>query len=200
LINQKNKLIFSLAGISFLVIHFTATFFYVAPVEWTGNRLKSYSSFYILPLFHQQWSLFAPSPPTMNKKVKLTVTKENKETETVELFDNHQSWHDLIRFGASGRFILLKGNVLYSVHAEYAHYYELMKNKSDAVKELKKSMGGKAFKNLVKVWLENRFENLRDEKYRVDAEIIFENHKGTTEKRQMKSDTIHLIYQFVKEK
>lgn len=56
------KRIFSIAIISGLCLHFCLIFIYASPFNLKSEKLKFISWYYIYPYFHQQWSLFAPTP------------------------------------------------------------------------------------------------------------------------------------------
>jgi len=178
LITTKNRNIFTVAAIGFLVLHFTATFFYVAPPSWTGERFKIYSNYYMLPLFHQSWSLFAPSPPMVNKKVNLKITKEDGKVYSVVLFDDFIQWHEKVRMGASGRFVMLRGNTLHSVYATHYHIQQNVRDPFDRLNQFKESASGKTFRHMVKNWIEYRYPELKNENYKVNSQLIFENYSN----------------------
>jgi len=196
LITPKNKTIFTLAALGFLIIHFTATFFYVAPPSWTGERFKNYSNYYMLPLFHQSWSLFAPSPPMVNKKVNLKIMDEKGNINTEILFDDFIKWHDKVRMGASGRFVMLRGNTLHSVYATYEHLKSTVKDPFIRLSQFRSSATGKTYRHLVKNWVEYKYPELKNENYKVESEIVFENYKNYILTDKYESDTLKITYGF----
>ena len=66
---KKYPYVKGLLIVSFLLVHFVITYFYVAPDEFNVNGLKQLSGNYIKPVFHQGWSLFAPELPEYNVDV-----------------------------------------------------------------------------------------------------------------------------------
>jgi len=63
---KKYPYVKGLLIVSFLLVHFAITYFYVAPDEFNINGMKHLSGNYIKPVFHQGWSLFAPELPESN--------------------------------------------------------------------------------------------------------------------------------------
>lgn len=63
---KKYPYVKGLLIVSFLLVHFAITYFYVAPDEFNINGVKQLSGNYIKPVFHQGWSLFAPELPESN--------------------------------------------------------------------------------------------------------------------------------------
>lgn len=199
MITPKNKTIFTLAALGFLVLHFTATFFYVAPLSWTGQRFKNYSNFYMLPLFHQGWSLFAPSPPMVNKKTNLTIVFPDGSQKEEVLFSDFVESHHTYRAGISGRFSLLRGNTMHTFYENYIHYQNYVKDPKKNLNYLKSSPGGKALKHLIGKWVEYRYPQLKDQSYQVKSELIFENYKDYLKEERIKRDTVHMQFNYIAE-
>lgn len=195
MITPKNKTIFTLAGLGFLILHFTATFFYVAPQAWTGNRFKIYSGYYILPLFHQSWSLFAPAP-MVNKKVTIDIITSDGKVISEIFFNDFSDWHEKVRMGASGRFVLLRGNILHSVYSTFIHLKKNVKNPNQNIAQFRASPSGKTFQHLVKQWIEFRFPELKNERYKVKAQFIFEDYQNFENRKFFLSDTFNITYSF----
>ncbi len=179
MITPENKKYFSLAALAFLFIHFTCTFIYVAPWSWTGERLKIYSGYYMLPLFHQSWSLFAPSPPMINKKVVVKIIDENgNEREEIFMNDFKES-HNSVRIGASSRFVMLGGNTLHSVYATWEYLEKNVKDPRQKKIQFSESASGKSFKRLVSQWLRYKNPDWNESyKYQVIVEFTFENYSN----------------------
>lgn len=196
MITPKNKKIFTLAALGFLVLHFTATFFYVAPVSWTTQRFKNYSNLYMLPLFHQGWSLFAPSPPTVNKKTNLVIIFPDGRKQKEILFHDFMEAHHTYRAGISGRFSLLRGNTMHTFYDNYIHYKNYVKDPKKNMSYLKKSPGGKTLKHLIEKWVEYRYPELKNQNYRVEADMIFENYKDYLKTEQIKRDTVRMSFNY----
>lgn len=195
LINPKNKTIFTLAGLGFLFLHFSATFFYVAPPSWTGQRLKNYSGYYILPLFHQGWSLFAPAP-MVNKKVTIDIITKDSIVKSEVFFDEMIEWHNKVRMGASGRFVMLQGNTLHSVYQTFLYLKENVKNPNQNISQFKESVTGKTFQYLIRKWVEFKYPELKDDEYKIRAQLVFEDYQNFEEEGNFVSDTFNITYGF----
>lgn len=195
MITPKNKTIFTLAGLGLLFMHFSATFFYVAPPSWTGERLKIYSGYYILPLFHQSWSLFAPAP-MVNKKVTIDIISEDGKVIKEVFFDDMIDWHEKVRMGASGRFVMLRGNTLHSVYSTYLHLKNNVKNPNQNISQFRESPSGKTFQHLIRKWVEYKYPELKKEKYKVKANLIFEDYRNFESNGTFVSDTFNITYVF----
>ena|ERR1700752_3912530 len=56
------KRILSICCLSILLVHFSFVFIYASPIRTAPLKLRVLSSYYIGPLFHQNWRLFVPAP------------------------------------------------------------------------------------------------------------------------------------------
>ena len=56
-------------GILFLVLHFTITLIFCTQDKLDLPKLSYAANKYCYPLFIQNWKMFAPNPPTKNKKI-----------------------------------------------------------------------------------------------------------------------------------
>ena len=113
--DQRRKL--GYLAIFILGVHFLISFLYVAPESLTGIRLKHYAAQYMLPLFHQNWDLFAPIPPQKNYDVVVHFNDGTSRCISCELLDKHHTY----RLGISGRASMALQNMA-SIIDEAADY------------------------------------------------------------------------------
>lgn len=66
-----------------LLVHFACTAVYLAPVSALKAQLYPHVAAYLLPLFRQRWSLFAPDPDGTTKYLQVACTYEGPEGESV---------------------------------------------------------------------------------------------------------------------
>lgn len=134
-----------LLGIFLLTIHFGFTFFYSAPYQLVGTQLPHWASHYNLPLFHQNWNLFAPEPPQWNYEVEL-IFQEEKYTQYLchELLERHHAY----RVGPSGRFSMVIQNLMATLH-------QLVEQQQPGVEQLKAHLHRLA-KNLAETYYPER--------------------------------------------
>jgi hypothetical protein len=102
----------------FLSLHLLFTLLYVLPGNIIPLSLKQKASGYINPLFNQGWALFAPTP-AVNKKVLVSYLQENKQwSNWQDPFKNYSAEHQLHRFTANGKIILMKSSTLHYLYFE----------------------------------------------------------------------------------
>ncbi|MBV1858158.1 MAG: hypothetical protein KUG77_07070 [Nannocystaceae bacterium] len=64
---------------SVLILHFVATCVFLMPLSILGVHFGSTVNRYMVPLFQQRWSLFAPDPPLRNVFLHFQCEQENGE-------------------------------------------------------------------------------------------------------------------------
>ena len=65
---KKFKRFIVLCGLSFLILHFSATLVYVEPGKYFPPFVISAIRAYMLPIFYQNWVVFAPEPTINSNK------------------------------------------------------------------------------------------------------------------------------------
>ena len=78
------------------------SFFYTAPVRFTGEATKNISALYIKPYFMQNWQLFAPQVPKDNYEYKILL--DNKTN--IELIKEYSRKHHATKIWHYGKTIL----------------------------------------------------------------------------------------------
>lgn len=66
----------SLIALAVFVLHFGFAVLYLLPGSWLPYKAKQVVYHYTVPLFHQNWQLFAPVPPKSNDKLEYRVADE----------------------------------------------------------------------------------------------------------------------------
>ncbi|MEO8759262.1 MAG: DUF5819 family protein [Bacteroidia bacterium] len=111
----------------FLIIHVLFTLVYTLPENIIYSSIKQKASIYINPLFNQGWALFAPTPQ-VNKKVYVSYLQDdNKWSVWQNPFKKYLAKHQLHRFTANGKIVLMQSNTL---HYLYFENEELFKTKN----------------------------------------------------------------------
>lgn len=89
-------------GLVFLTIHFTATLIYLNPVSIVGLVWRQPVVSYLEPLFRQRWSLFAPEPPLLDRRLDYQCDVDGEISEWVSRSDDLLDTHARTRFGPAG--------------------------------------------------------------------------------------------------
>ncbi len=67
--NKHKKTAVIMGIFIFFGMHFLLTFNYISEGRYSNKILNKITSTYMLPLFHQNWKLFAPNPPLCQPKL-----------------------------------------------------------------------------------------------------------------------------------
>lgn len=82
--------------IGLLLWHFTMTLVYISPRNFFYPVVNTMSDAYMLPFFHQSWSLFAPDPPRYEKSLQYKVKENDEWKDWVDpgsaLLIKHNAW------------------------------------------------------------------------------------------------------------
>ncbi|MAR65998.1 MAG: hypothetical protein CL833_01980 [Crocinitomicaceae bacterium] len=137
---QKNKsYVKGLLIVTFLLFHFSMTYFYVAPEEFNSVVLKNVSGNYMKPFFHQGWSLFAPELPEYNVSI---AYRQSQDRQWIELSDYYKNKHYSLRVSHHGRIIRAICNVTRKAVWEMSQNDPSAHGYQDALKNMTKSMTG----------------------------------------------------------
>lgn len=111
------KRLLSIAIISGLCIHFFLIFIYASPFKLKSEKLKFISWYYTYPYFHQQWSLFTPTP---KKHVALYVRCKinNNWTAWENFLQKHINQHQAnVLMGNESTVLLYSNSLIYLINA-----------------------------------------------------------------------------------
>ncbi|MCA9682280.1 MAG: hypothetical protein KC457_08800 [Myxococcales bacterium] len=90
-------------GLLVIVFHFTLTAVYINPVSVIGLRWRVTVTDYLEPLFRQRWSLFAPNPPMLDRRLDYQCEVDGDEglwlSRSDDLLETHARW----RFSPAAR-------------------------------------------------------------------------------------------------
>ena len=67
----------ALTGAALFVLHFVVVVLYVLPHSWFPEPVNTATYHYMVPMFHQNWSIFAPEPPLTNDRLYYRVQDES---------------------------------------------------------------------------------------------------------------------------
>jgi hypothetical protein len=110
------KRLFSIVIVSGLCFHFCLIFIYASPFKLKSKKLKFISWYYTYPYFHQQWSLFAPTP---EKHIALYVRyKTNNNWSAWEnLLQKHINQHQAnVLMGNEATVLLYSNSLIYLIN------------------------------------------------------------------------------------
>jgi hypothetical protein len=114
--------------LAYLAIHFIATVCYVAPESAVPNRLRGYATWYMMPVFHQQWDLFAPTPPKTSHEIHYRFrNKKGEWSKWIDPGKEIREAHHLFRIGYPGKLYITYFNLLYYL-ANEVHTYRKEKH------------------------------------------------------------------------
>jgi hypothetical protein len=110
-VNQKNKIIAGWIAFFFVIFHITALFIFASPPGFGLKAGKKIVSPYVVPLFEQTWSMFAPCP-VVTGKLKIKIQYEDHETDWFYSIDNSRKWHSYLRGSHHGDLVILESNLV----------------------------------------------------------------------------------------
>ncbi len=126
-VTQKFKRNSTRIALFIVGLHFAITVIYLLPGSWFSYRFNSVTSHYMVPLFHQNWQLFAPEPPKSNDRLLVR---------TIKADSSRSEWHEPAKLilDQHQRFRVLPAGKLYNVledvgrrlngdHYRYYKYY-----------------------------------------------------------------------------
>jgi hypothetical protein len=89
----------ALVGLAVLTVHFVATALYINPVSVVGLAWHTPIAAYLEPLFRQRWSLFAPDPPLLDRRLDYQCEVAGEPGEWLSRSDSLLQTHARRRFG-----------------------------------------------------------------------------------------------------
>jgi hypothetical protein len=89
-------------GLLFLVFHFSFTLLYLNPISVVGLAWRKPVIGYLEPLFRQRWSLFAPDPPLLDRRIDYQCDVGGKVGEWVSRSEDLLHTHARTRLGPAG--------------------------------------------------------------------------------------------------
>lgn len=98
--------------IGLLLWHFAMTLVYISPRNFFNPFINTVSDAYMLPFFHQSWSLFAPDPPRYEKSLQYKVKVNDVWKEWIDPGSELLQKHDACR--------LSPDNILFRVNQNTA--------------------------------------------------------------------------------
>lgn len=110
--NERNKIITGWIAFIFVVFHLSALFLFAAPAQFGLLKGKKFVSPYVVPLFEQSWSMFAPCPVTTGK-IKVKIQYADESTDWFYPGENAQKWHQYLRASHHGDLVILESNLIY---------------------------------------------------------------------------------------
>jgi hypothetical protein len=90
-------------GLVFLVVHFTFTTIYLNPVSVIGLAWREPVNSYLEPLFRQRWSLFAPDPPMLDRRLDYQCEVDGEHGEWLSRSEDLLATHARWRFSPAAR-------------------------------------------------------------------------------------------------
>lgn len=103
-VSPNFKRISTRIAVTLVVVHFAVTLIYLLPGTWFSYQFNNVTYHYMVPLFHQNWQLFAPEPPkSVDQLLYRTV---NEAGDLGEWTDPGALWleqHQTYRVGAYGK-------------------------------------------------------------------------------------------------
>ncbi|MFV8750026.1 DUF5819 family protein [Nannocystaceae bacterium ST9] len=93
----------TVACLAVLTVHFTITAVYLNSVSVVGLHWRNEALAYLEPLFRQRWTLFAPDPPLLDRRLDYQCDRDGVETEWLSRGDELLESHAGRRFGPAGR-------------------------------------------------------------------------------------------------
>lgn len=89
-------------GLIFLVFHFSFTLLYLNPISVVGLAWRKPVVGYLEPLFRQRWSLFAPDPPLLDRRIDYQCDVGGEIGEWVSRSEDLLHTHARTRLGPAG--------------------------------------------------------------------------------------------------
>ena len=109
---EKNKIIVGWLAFLFVVFHLSALFIFASPPQFGLQKGKKAVSPYVVPLFEQTWTMFAPCP-VVTGKMKMKITYDSGDTEWFYPAENSRHWHQYLRGSHHGDLVILESNLLH---------------------------------------------------------------------------------------
>lgn len=124
------------AGLLFLTVHFVFTAIYINPISVIGLAWRVPITAYLEPLFRQRWSLFAPDPPMLDRRLDYQCEVDGQSSEWVsrseDLLETHARW----RFSPAARLRRLEtAAIVATVGSADLVFNELLASQDDASDE-----------------------------------------------------------------
>lgn len=158
----KNRILHYRGFLAFLFIlfHLGITFIYVGPQEIVTDRLRRYSSYYMVPFFNQQWSLFAPAP-VCEQQIYYS-NPSLKEWKNLVLEDHKKA--DQFLLTSHWRFSIGSHNLMYWVNRDLEYFEKSNGGRPPVIKEkyFKRYFSNKLLKKFTRSFLERNKINVQN--------------------------------------
>nr|WP_255216322.1 DUF5819 family protein [Pseudenhygromyxa sp. WMMC2535] len=90
-------------GLLALAFHFTVTAIYINPISVIGLAWSTEINAYLEPLFRQRWSLFAPNPPMLDRRLDYQCEVDGRPGEWLSRSEGLLETHARRRFSPAAR-------------------------------------------------------------------------------------------------
>ena len=109
--SKRNKRIAGWIAFLFVCFHVSALFIFASPQNFGLNKGKKVVAPYVVPLFEQTWSMFAPCP-LVTGKLKVKIEYQDKTIDWFYPVNNSRKWHSYLRASHHGDLVILEANLI----------------------------------------------------------------------------------------
>ncbi len=132
---KKWSQILTALALFFLLGHFAATIVYTSPRGTFPKSLHQRADQYMIPLFHQNWNLFAPEPPKVSRALFFRCETAEGWSEWINPATTFMEGHYSYRVSYHGKLLQANTNLLHYLMVDYYRYYLLAEEKQETEQE-----------------------------------------------------------------